>query len=97
MTGTRYNYTVTTTLHGICSKHTCKDVKSVVHTINSQVGYNIVTRDMVYAHFTRPNVANKRLFDSTGSNGKISIERERILTKGEVAHVELAMIDALTN
>ena len=61
--------------------------------INEHFGCHVVTRDMIYTHFTRPEKSNKRIF----RNGSIKIERERMPTKGELAQMELAHIESLIN
>eukprot|EP01043_Picozoa_sp_COSAG02_P099615 COSAG02_NODE_35722_length_464_cov_1.093151_1_plen_93_part_00 len=92
MPGSRYTYKVITYLHNNQLETECNDVKEVVKAINNHIGCQVVTRDMIYAYFTRPERVNKRVF-----NDKIVIERTRKPTKGELAHAELAMIDSLVS
>ena len=94
----RYRYTVTIDDFE-CE---CADVKGVVQVINERSRFAAVTKDMVNSVFSRPHRANKRLFKNAGTiawpeyPGQISIERTRLPSKGEIAHTELAKVQAAT-
>lgn len=75
----------------------CNSVKAVVKQINTHSGCNVVTVDMVNTLLTRPEKANKRLFCKIKDDpyNKISVERRRLPTKGELAQAQMNKINAM--
>lgn len=92
-TNMKYKYMIAIGCGNAKRDYHCHDVKGTVSLINEHFGCPVVTRDMIYTHFTRPEKSNKRIF----RNGSIKIERERMPTKGELAQMELAHIESLIN
>ena len=71
----------------------CKfnSVDEVVDAVNIRAGVPILTKDMIYTLFTRPEKRNKRMFE----DGKLRITRQRVPTKTEMAQEQLDEIKAM--
>ena len=52
---------------------TCQDVNTVIVFVNSMIGCDLLSRNMVYNYFSRPHLANKRLF---GTRALVQISRD---------------------
>ena len=65
----RYTYHVS-----VGNQHaTCQDVNTVIVFVNSMIGCDLLSRNMVYNYFSRPHLANKRLF---GTRALVQISRD---------------------
>ena len=71
---------------------TFPNVDMVVEAVNDKTGVPIITKDMVYTLFTRPEKMNKRVF----GDGKLMITRHKLPTKAEMALMQLAEIEDMT-
>ena len=71
---------------------TFPNVELLVDAVNDKAGVPILTKDMVYTLFTRPEKMNKRVF----GDGKLMITRHKLPTKAEMAQKQLAEIDNMT-
>ena len=71
---------------------TFPNVELLVDAVNDKAGVPILTKDMVYTLFTRPEKMNKRVF----GDGKLMITRYKLPTKAEMAAALLPEIEDMT-
>ena len=71
---------------------TFPNVELLVDAVNDKAGVPILTKDMVYTLFTRPEKMSERVF----GDGKLMITRHKLPTKAEMAAVLLPEIEEMT-
>jgi hypothetical protein len=59
----------------------CLDVQSVVSFINSELGCDLVSSNMVFNYFCRPHVVNKKIF-----GGLVTLSRTAIKPASNCLH-----------